>query len=196
VFSSWQQRAMMYDLSLVSAAASIDVDLGPARNFVTHTVVLLLHALYLFLESFHITILGSELLLERADFSWAASALDRLASLNSWVALECLELLFEAENVENHNVSSVEDEGQEESETAEVHVALRVELASLHLHTLRPSSLTHQLCLIDSGDCSYIPATRFRLGEGRELYLDTIDTVDAIDEKDEDEDERDLRYVR
>jgi len=182
VFLSWQQRGVMYDLSLVNAAASIHVDLAPARDFITHTIVLLLHALYLFLESLHITILGSELLLERPDFSWATSVFDRLASLNSWIALECLELLFEAENVEDHNVSSVEDEGQEESETAEVHVALRVELASLHLHTLRS---THN----DSS------ATRLGLGEGRELNLDTINTVDAIDEEDEDEDERDLHAI-
>lgn len=45
-------------------------------------------------------------------------------------------LLLKAENIEDHDVGTVEDERQEQGEAAEIHVALRVELAGLNLHTL------------------------------------------------------------
>ena len=109
-----------------------------ARDLVAHAVVLFLHLLNLLLEVLHVAVLGSELVLELANLAGAAlDILETLALLGgASLALVLLELLLKAEDIEDHNVGTVEDEGEEQGETAEVHVALGVELAGLNLHTL------------------------------------------------------------
>lgn len=47
-----------------------------------------------------------------------------------------LDLLLETEGVEDQGVGAVEDEGKEQREATEVHVALRVEFAGLDFHAL------------------------------------------------------------
>jgi hypothetical protein len=112
------------------------VRLLAARDLVTHAVVLLLHVLDLLLQVLHVAVLGGELLLESANLAGTTDILRGLAALDVGVTPEGLDLLLETENIEDHDVGTVEDEGQEEGETAEVHVALRVELARLDFHTL------------------------------------------------------------
>lgn len=104
-------------------------------DLVAHAVVLLLHLLDLLLQVLHVTVLGSELVLELANLTGATDILERRALL-ACLSLVVLELLLEAEGVENHNVGAVEDEGEEQGKSAQVHVALRVELAGLDLHAL------------------------------------------------------------
>jgi hypothetical protein len=105
-----------------------------AADLVAHAVVLGLHALDLLLQVLHVAVFAGELLLERTDLASTTHILEGLCTLYAGVALDGLDFLLEAENIENHDVGAVEDEGQEQGEAAEVHVALRVELAGLNLH--------------------------------------------------------------
>jgi hypothetical protein len=105
-----------------------------AADLVAHAVVLGLHALDLLLQVLHVTILAGKLLLESTDLASTTNLLEGFSALDAGIALEVLDLLLEAENIENHDVGAVENEGQEQGEAAEVHVALRVELAGLNLH--------------------------------------------------------------
>ena len=106
---------------------------GGARDLVTKTVVLGGEALSLLLESLNVTVLGSELLLQTADLANAAGLVE-LSVLGSIGTLQLSVLKLEAEDIEDHTVGTVEDQREEEGEAAEVHVALRVEFASLDLH--------------------------------------------------------------
>jgi hypothetical protein len=110
--------------------------LALAADLVTHAVVLALHALDLLLQVLHVAILAGKLLLESANLTGTTNVLERLSALNLGVTLEGLDLLLQAENIEDHDVGAVQDEGEEQGKTAEVHVTLRVELAGLDLHAL------------------------------------------------------------
>jgi hypothetical protein len=100
-------------------------------------VVLSLKTLGLLLESVNILVLELELLLETGDFASVTGSGKLGALLGVLVGtLVLLELLLKTEDLEDHGVGTVEDQGEEQGETAEVHVALRVELASLDFETL------------------------------------------------------------
>lgn len=91
----------------------------------------------LLLEGLDILVAELDLALEARDLAGVTGHGELLRLLGVLVGtLELLELLLETEDLEDHDVGTVEDQGEEESETAEVHVALGVELASLDLETL------------------------------------------------------------
>ncbi len=108
-----------------------------AANLITEAVVFAAEALTLLLECLHVTVLLRQLVLQLADLSGTSSLRQplRLFPLGFWVAFVLLDLLFEAESVENHDIGAVEDQRQEEGEATEVHVTLRVEFAGLDFHT-------------------------------------------------------------
>ena len=166
-------------------------------DLVAHAVVLLLHLLDLLLQVLHVTILGSELVLELTNLTGATNLLERGALLGACLSLVVLELLLEAEGVENHNVGAVEDEREEQGKSAQVHVALRVELAGLDLHALDatktglPGGSISQCCV--SEIFVNLPSLRV-VAEAGELNLNSVDAVDAVYEEDEDEDERYLHF--
>lgn len=118
-------------------AMNLSVLLGSAvrvaRNLVTETVVLGREALGLLLEGLNVTVLSSKLLLQTADLADALGLVE-LGVLGSVGALQLSVLKLETEDVKDHAVGTVEDQREEEGEATEVHVALRVELASLDLH--------------------------------------------------------------
>ena len=95
-----------------------------------------LEALTLLLERLNVPILLCQLVLQLANFSGTTclSKLVRILARSLRVTLVALDLLFETESVEDHDIGAVEDEGEEEGEAAEIHVALGVELAGLHFH--------------------------------------------------------------
>jgi hypothetical protein len=107
--------------------------IGGARDLVTKTVVLGGETLSLLLKSLNVTVLGSKLLLQTADLANAAGLVE-LGVLGAIGTLHLSVLKLETEHLKDHGVGAVEDQGEEEGKTAEVHVALRVELASLDLH--------------------------------------------------------------
>ena len=121
-------RSRAIDLSVLLGNA-----VGGARDLVTKAVVLGGETLSLLLESLNVTVLGSELLLQAADLANAAGLVE-LGVLRSIGTLHLSVLKLETEHLEDHTVGAVEDQREEEGEAAEVHVALRVELASLNLH--------------------------------------------------------------
>lgn len=100
-------------------------------------VVLLLEALRLLLEGGDIAVLLIELAAEGADLA-SLAGLGQLGALLGVAvgALILLELLLKAKDIEDHHVRAVEDEREEQGEAAEVHVALRVELARLDFEAL------------------------------------------------------------
>jgi hypothetical protein len=166
-------------------------------DLVAHAVVLLLHLLDLLLQILHVTVLGSELVLELANLTGATDILKRRALLGACLSLVVLELLLETEGVENHNVGAVEDEGEEQGKSAQVHVALRVELAGLNLHALDATKTG-----LSGGPISQCCVTELFINlpslwvvaEAGELNLNSVDAVDAVYEEDEDEDKRYLHF--
>lgn len=126
----------------LQSTSALSVLLGDAvsgGDLVTETVVLVGEALGLLLESLNVAVLGGKLFLQTTNLSGTTGVVEStgaLALVDGRVTLHASVLLLKTENVEDHGVGAVEDEGEEESETTEVHVALRVELAGLDLHTL------------------------------------------------------------
>lgn len=103
---------------------------------VAHVAILALETLGLLLEGVEVSILLSELVLQFSDFAGPArlgQALGLFAA-GLGVAFVALDFLLEAEGVRDHDVGAVQDEGEEEREAAEVHVALGVEFAGLDFH--------------------------------------------------------------
>ena len=96
-------------------------------------------ALTLLLERLNVPILLRQLILQPADLpgTTCLSKLIRIFARSLGVTLEALDFLFETESIEDHDIGAVEDEGEEEGEAAEIHVALGVELAGLHFHAAR-----------------------------------------------------------
>jgi hypothetical protein len=110
---------------------------------------------------------------------------------------ELLDGGLQSQNVKDEGVGAVEDQGKKEGEATEVpnrdqlskvgsvlllrgrgviHVTLRVELASLNLHTVDTNL-----------------SVRARRGVLRKLTLDTVDAVHGVDEENQNENERNLR---
>lgn len=106
---------------------------------VAKTIILALEALMLLLHNLKIAVFLVQLLLETGNLArlTSISELLRFLPFEFWVATETLDLFLETELVEDHDVGAVENEGQEEGKAAEIHVALRVELAGLDLHAGR-----------------------------------------------------------
>lgn len=118
-------------------AKNLSVLLGSAvrvaSDLITKTVVLGRETLSLLLEGLDVAVLGSKLLLQAADLANVLGLVE-LGVLGSVGALQLSVLKLETEDVKDHAVGTVEDQREEEGEATEVHVALRVELASLDLH--------------------------------------------------------------
>ena len=184
-------------------ASTSSVLLGDAvlgADLVTESVVLIGKTLALLLHGLKLAVLLPQSLLELRNLAKLTSIAEtRLALLALGVAgSEALVLLFKTQNFENHGVGAVEDERKEEGEAAQIHVALRVELAGLDLHAFAAGDGA----VILSVDCYAIfckihnspGGTALLLGHG-ELDLDPVDAVDAVNEQDEDEDKCDLQYV-
>lgn len=96
-------------------------------------------SLRLLLESLKVTVLGGKRLLQAGDLARFAGFRKTggvlIASLLA--ALDVLDLVLESENLQDHHVGAVEDEGEEQRETAEIHVALGVEFPGLDLEAIR-----------------------------------------------------------
>lgn len=189
------------DLSgAVSTSPVLLRDVVAGADLVAEAVVLIAEALALLLESLDVTLTLGELFLQLGDLAELTSLAETgLALLALGVAAsEALVLLLEAQDVEDHGVGAVEDEGEEEGEATEVHVALRVELAGLDFHALAASDGTLWLLALVMrlwGESrSLLGCAALLLGHG-ELDLDPVDAVDAVDEQDENEDEGDLDFV-
>ena len=122
---------------------------------VAKTIVLLRETLALLLESLDVAVTALNLFLQATNLTDVTSLVETstLDALGAGLSLHGLVLLLETENVENKDVGAVEDERQEEGETAEVQVTLGVELAGLDLHTLRAHSCSTVNCVsLDSQD--------------------------------------------
>lgn len=88
--------------------------------------------LTLLLQGLEVLLLLGKLILEGGKLTRLASHGEFLALLGVLVgALVGLEAVLETHDLHDHDVGAVEDEGEEEGEAAEVHVALGVELAGL-----------------------------------------------------------------
>ena len=108
-------------------------------DLVAETVVFVRQALGLLLQGLNVAVLGGKLSLEAANLARITSIVETssaLALVNLGVTLHAPVLLLETEDVKDHAVGAIEDEGKKEGEAAEVHIALRVKLAGLDLHTL------------------------------------------------------------
>lgn len=109
-----------------------------SRDPIAQAVVLAGQALALLLESLDIAVLGLNDFLETADLADGASLGDagRVLATSLLVTIEETNAVLKTEGLKNHGVGAVENEGEEESESTQVHVALRVELAGLDLHAV------------------------------------------------------------
>lgn len=157
-------------------------------------------ALGLLLHGLQVAVLLGQLLSKLADLPSIARVGQLLGLLSGrfWVAFVLLDFLLKTEHIQNHGVCSVEDQREEEGETAQVHVALRVELAGLDFHTL----MAHHRS--SANGISFLNR-RFGLlwGDLRallllalcELHLHTIDAVHAVNEQNQDEDKSYLHPV-
>lgn len=115
-----------------------------SRDLVSELVVLSGQALALLLQGLDVVLTSLELLLESSDLSHitSSSQLSRILAAGPLVSLVHLNLVFKAKDIEDHGVSAVQDKGEEKGEAAEVHVALRVELAGLNFHTLSSNGMS------------------------------------------------------
>jgi len=168
---------------------------------VTHPVVLLAEPVGLLLQHIDVAIPLLQLILQTADLSDITSIGELLLRLvaSKLVAVEALDLLLQTQDVQDHGVGAVEDEGEEEGEAAEVHVALGVEFAGLDLHPLAASRGS-----MKSSVCGAVPLwiellslhsdASLALGLGK-FDLNAVNAVHRVDEEDEDEDESDLVNV-
>lgn len=144
-------------------------------------IVLPVQRTSLLLERLDVLVSLLDLLLQVRNLAGITSGGKLLGLLGVLVGtLVLLDSLLKAKNLEDHDVGSVQNQGQEQGEAAEVHVALGVELSGLDLQ----SFVTH--------DCSYSITT---VGNGGKFDLDPVDPVDTVDKENEDEDERDLQPI-
>ena len=192
-----------YQYVRLKRASSSSVLLGDAvvgADLVAESVVLVGKTLALLLHSLKLAVLLPQSLLELRNLAELASvAKARLALLALGVTnSKALVLLLKTEDFEDHGVGAVEDEGKEQSEAAQVHVALGVELAGLDLHALATgdgATLLSVNCQSILRRSSSIPSrTALLLGHGK-LDLHPVDAVDAVNKQDENEDKCDLRDV-
>ena len=104
--------------------------------FIPQIPVFAAEALTLLLKCLNIPILLRQLVLQLSNLS-STTCLSQFVGLlarSLRITFVALDFLFEAEGVEDHDISAVEDERKEEGEAAEIHVALRVKFAGLHFH--------------------------------------------------------------
>lgn len=128
------------------------------RELVSHVVVLLLQTFRLTLHGLHICLERLVLLPQLGELASLTSGSKLVrALLRSGVgALQLAVLLFQAEHIQNHGVGAVEDQGEEQGETTEIHVALGVELASLDFHSVgADSERTIVFQLVTEGLCRF-----------------------------------------
>ena len=101
-------------------------------------VIFSLQTLGLALHGFQLLVFLLELLLEFTNLVCAVTSGKLLSFLSAGlrVSLVHLDLLFQTEDIEDHAIGAIKNQGEEQSESGQVHVALRVEFASLDLHTV------------------------------------------------------------
>jgi hypothetical protein len=107
-------------------------------DLIAELVVLSGQALTLLLEGLNIAVLGLKLLSQSANLANGAGLCETSGVLAAslLVTLEELDTVLKTEDIENHSVSAVEDQREEQGEATQVHVALGVELAGLNLHAV------------------------------------------------------------
>lgn len=107
-------------------------------DLIAQSVVLASQPLTLLLEVLDVTILGFNFFLKSTDLADRASFGDagRVFATGLLVAVEDANAVLKTKDLEDHGVGAVEDEREEEGESTQIHVALRVELAGLDLHTI------------------------------------------------------------
>lgn len=100
-------------------------------------VIFAREALSLLFQGLDIDIALLDLLLEAGNLAGLSGDGKLLTFLGLLVsALILLDLLFEAQHIQDHCVGSVQDQRQEQCEAAEIHVSLAVELAGLDFESL------------------------------------------------------------
>ena len=155
-------------------------------KLVTELAILPAQALTLLLEVLQIAVLLSQLILQFGNLTGTTGLVELvgLLAFGLGIAFVIFDLLFKPECVQDHGIGSVEDEREEEGETAEVHVALGVKFAGLHFHARRAlhhSGSTSFVSFRDSqGSVRHGPLTTvFVRGQ---LDLNPINSIDAINE--------------
>lgn len=127
------QTTLLHGLSALSVFA---VNLS-SSVLVAELAVGLVELLGLLLEVLEILVLLLELLLESSKLAGLAGDSQFLALLGVLGgALVGLKLVLQAHDFKDHDVGAVENQGKEQCEAAEVHVALRVKLAGLDFESL------------------------------------------------------------
>lgn len=199
-FQRVSRRCLSFHLERASPSSVLLGDAVLGADLVTESVVLIGKTLALLLQGLKLAVLLPQSLLELRNLAKLTSIAEtRLALLALGVTGgETLVLLLKTQDFEDHGVGAVEDEGKEEGEAAQVHVALGVELAGLNLHAFAAGNgammLSVDCCAISCKILDLPCGTALLLGHG-ELDLDPVDAVDAVNEQDEDEDKCDLQYV-
>jgi len=211
----YNQPEVVLELQISPRRAQIDVAvrrlpvlLGSAvgrGDLIAKTVVLVRQALGLLLQSLNIAVPGGKLSLETANLAHFTSVIEAsstLALVNLGVTLHAPVLLLETEDVKDHAVGAVEDERKEKGEATEVHVALRVKLAGLDLHTLWSANGRDTVqvsmwvvCTSQKKQEVSLPSIGGALGSRRKLKLNAVNAVDTVDEQYQDEDKRNLARV-
>lgn len=168
-----------------------------SSELITELVVLRAKTLALLLQGCKIIVSLLQLALEAANLAGIASITKSRSclALLGVLTLVTLDLLLKAQNVKDHGVGAVQDEREKECEAAEVHVALRVELAGLNLHALTTGDGT--IYHVSTGRGEVKLSLNLRCGSTlllsiAKLELDAIDAIYAIHEQNENEDEGDL----
>lgn len=120
-------------------------------KFVSQVVVFSLETFGLLLQSLNIAVFGCELLLKLSNLAEVASFSNARGVFagSLLVTLEKLDAIFQTEDFKNHDICTIEDQRKEQCESTEIHVPLRIELASLNLHTLSTQGGGSAI------DCSY-----------------------------------------
>lgn len=121
-----------------------------------------------------------------------------------------LEFHLKIEVFNNEVLGSVQDQGEEEGETAEIHVSLGVEFSGLNFHTLG-ANCSPILRTVTTFISFFIPRQKsgfrrkskekgIRCGivpaKSEQFLLHAVNTVDAVEEKDEDEDKANLQLKK
>lgn len=111
---------------------------GGTSDPVAQAVVFAGKSLTLLLQGLNVKVFGLNLLPKACNLSdiTSLSEAGRVLAARLFVALKVLDAVLKAKDLKDHGIGTVEDERQEESEAAKVHVSLRVELASLDFHAI------------------------------------------------------------
>lgn len=171
------------------------------RHLITEPIVFIAKTLRLLLEGLDVLVFLFELSFQLSNLSHAPSLAEFLGALARCVrvTLEALVFFFEAQDVDNHDIGAVEDKRQEESEAAEVHVALRVEFTSLHFAALRAKNHGTAMIFVSAYHAGNqgvlrLPSGPALLTRRREFDLHTVDPVDRVHKQNENEDKDNLGH--